>query len=218
MNYRETYEKMSDDELLNVAASLSSLVPEAQSALSAELARRELSRKEIEEYQGYLDAAKPGEWPGKKRYVAQSYQGCGTGIYGKRDFQPDGSFVTTQWIVVFWLPIAPLKSMRLLRLRSGAPGATDGNRATSRMLFSYGFWSRQYAVYSETRPIAKQVLCVYGFVLAVFLPLAALICAPWQLVGALLGIVCIAPLLLRGAARKRIQSGFESRDSNDRDC
>ena len=90
--------------------------------------------------------------------MGQSYNGFGTGIYGKRDFYPDRSFLTTQWIILFWLPIVPVKSMRVL------PGATSGFLGFS--------WSTEYAIYSENRPNAKQVLCVYGFLLAVYLSVA----------------------------------------------
>jgi hypothetical protein len=96
MDYGETYARMSDDELLNAAANFHTLVPGARSALAVELERRKLTQEDIDEYQRYLATEKPGHLPGKKKYVAQSYNGFGTGIYGKRDFHPDGSFLTTQ--------------------------------------------------------------------------------------------------------------------------
>ena len=41
--------------------------------------------------------------------------GIGTTLYGARDFQPDGSYITTEWFVFIYVPVAPLKSMRILR-------------------------------------------------------------------------------------------------------
>jgi hypothetical protein len=43
--------------------------------------------------------------------MAFSVQGIGTAFYGKRDFQPDGSYVTTEWCIFFGLPIWPLRSL-----------------------------------------------------------------------------------------------------------
>lgn len=194
MNYRETYAGMSDDEILNVAATSQTLVPEARAALASELDKRKLTAADITDYQGYLATVKPGDWPGKKKYVGQSYNGFGTGIYGKRDFSPDGSFVTTQWIILFWLPIIPIKSMRVLPL---GPGANAG-------FLGFG-WSIEYAVYSEARPNTKQVFCIYGFLLAILLSLATTDYVPWQAGFFLLGVVCLVPWLLRRAARGRIQ-------------
>lgn len=42
-----------------------------------------------------------------------SYHGIGIRYYGQRDFRPDGSCVTTRWFCVFYLPLVPLKSIRI---------------------------------------------------------------------------------------------------------
>ena len=39
----------------------------------------------------------------------------GTTYYGKRDLQPDGSYVTTEWVVFLFVPLIPLRSRRLIR-------------------------------------------------------------------------------------------------------
>jgi hypothetical protein len=39
--------------------------------------------------------------------------GIGTMVYGERDYWPDGSFVTTEWFVLAWVPIFPLCSKRI---------------------------------------------------------------------------------------------------------
>lgn len=34
-------------------------------------------------------------------------------LYGERDYWPDGSFVTTEWFVVAWVPLIPICSKRV---------------------------------------------------------------------------------------------------------
>ncbi|BET65435.1 hypothetical protein ASA1KI_03700 [Opitutales bacterium ASA1] len=46
------------------------------------------------------------------------FKGCGTQYIGERDLRPDGSFVTTEWITLLYLPLVPLRSARVVRDRS----------------------------------------------------------------------------------------------------
>jgi hypothetical protein len=39
--------------------------------------------------------------------------GTGTTYYGRREFRPDGSYVTTEWVIFFLLQIAPLRTFRV---------------------------------------------------------------------------------------------------------
>ena len=48
-----------------------------------------------------------------------SINGFGTTFYGECDYQPDGSFVTTYWIILAFLPIIPLYSARIFYSESG---------------------------------------------------------------------------------------------------
>lgn len=43
-----------------------------------------------------------------------TFNGCGTRYYGNRDTGPDGSYVTTEWITFVYLPLFPIRSMRVL--------------------------------------------------------------------------------------------------------
>jgi len=45
--------------------------------------------------------------------------GIGTRYYGATDHRPDGSFVTTKWLLVFWMPVWPLCSLRVKVTRAG---------------------------------------------------------------------------------------------------
>ena len=44
-----------------------------------------------------------------------TFNGIGTKYYGNRDVAPDGSYVTTEWIVFAYFPIAPIRSVRVWR-------------------------------------------------------------------------------------------------------
>ncbi len=39
--------------------------------------------------------------------------GIGTIYYGRRDFRPDGSYITTEWFILMMMPIAPLCTFRV---------------------------------------------------------------------------------------------------------
>lgn len=147
--FSETYSKLSNDEILNLASDSDNLLQPARDALTAELERRGLSAAEVISYKKYLGEIKPGDWPGKERYVARSFNGFGTAIYGKRDFLQDGSFVTTKWIIFFWIPIVPIGSMRLRTL------------GPARSSFPIGF-STSYQICSEEKLHWKQALSVYA--------------------------------------------------------
>lgn len=43
------------------------------------------------------------------------YAGCGTKFYGAADKREDGSFVTTQWFCLLYLPLIPIQSYRVVR-------------------------------------------------------------------------------------------------------
>ena len=45
--------------------------------------------------------------------------GCGTRYYGRRDESPDGSYVTTQWVTLFYIPLVPIASYRVLPVTGG---------------------------------------------------------------------------------------------------
>jgi hypothetical protein len=46
--------------------------------------------------------------------MAFTINGCGTTFYGSADPHPDGSYVVTTWVVLAYIPLIPLGSMRVL--------------------------------------------------------------------------------------------------------
>jgi hypothetical protein len=52
--------------------------------------------------------------------MPHSVNGIGTRFYGKRDRAPEGSYVTTMWVTFLYLPILPLRSLRVLPVGEAA--------------------------------------------------------------------------------------------------
>ena len=72
----------------------------------------------------------------------------GPALYGRRDFFPDGSFVTTQWFAFMWVPHVPMWSKRVSVYQTSVNAVRDPT----------GWW-----VHDVTAPNLKQVLCVYAW-------------------------------------------------------
>ena len=183
MGYRETYAGLSDDEILHIASDYSSLEQDAQVSLTVELGRRNLTQTDVLQHQERVASFKPEDVWGKDEHITRSVNGFGTAIYGKRDFEPDGSFVATKWVVALFFPLVPLASMRVKVIKSG--------------------WFRydSYLVRQRTRPNWRQVACVYCYFLLVLLVTRSGL--PIAVIAALLGIVLPSPWLLRKLARAR---------------
>jgi hypothetical protein len=135
----------------------------------------------------------------------RSFNGTGTRIYGKRDFLSDGSFVTTNWVTFFWVPLFPLSSLRV-RPRSDI-SVPDHFLASVLLAFSTGLvavkFSERYTIQSKSHPVPLQVFYVYGFVLA-------FISAWWNLAkntdylnAGILCVVLATPFIMRSIARSR---------------
>lgn len=54
--------------------------------------------------------------------MPSSYNGIGTKYYGASDRQSDGSFVTTEWIILLDVPLIPLRSQRVTYLGESREG------------------------------------------------------------------------------------------------
>jgi hypothetical protein len=81
--------------------------------------------------------------------VAFSIQGFGSTLIGKRDFWPDGSYLTTKWISLLWFPCLPLESLRVI------PQGTEGTILHSK---------QHFVVLYKTTANMKQVMSTYVYV------------------------------------------------------
>jgi hypothetical protein len=88
----------------------------------------------------------------KKTEMPSSVNGTGTMYYGHREIDPDGSYVTTEWITFAWIPLVPLKSYRVL---------PHGQGQNFLVYQSQGYSVRQVPVNGE------QIRNVYGVAVGV---------------------------------------------------
>lgn len=90
------------------------------------------------------------------RGMALRFHGIGMIDYGERDYQPDGSFVTTQFFAVVYLPLFPLISKRISYSR----------------ISDYSSYDADGYFVAEILPLNRnQVLSVYAWVIAIIAPL-----------------------------------------------
>ena len=90
--------------------------------------------------------------------MAYTLNGFGTALYGMRERRTDESYITTEWVVLAFVPIIPIRSMRIRH-----PKSPDGQQFTG-----MGY-KTSFEVFEKTAPNLKQVLAVYGFLLVVAL-------------------------------------------------
>lgn len=88
--------------------------------------------------------------------MAYSLNGIGTTFYGERDFRSDYSYVTTEWIVFLYIPLIPIRSLRVI------PTATRPDSDSFRIGFGE---TKSYRILEKTPPNWKQVLYTYVFFL-----------------------------------------------------
>ena len=85
--------------------------------------------------------------------MPRQFCGFGTAFAGQRDFWPDGSYITTEWVIFFFVPVRALRSLRV----------NAGPRRISPPAYPVVSSERNYIVSDEMPPHRKQVLCVYAF-------------------------------------------------------
>ena len=135
------------------------------------------------------------------RSMQFTVHGIGTAIYGERDYWPDGSFVTTEWAVLAWVPVFPTFSKRISYSQTSPYATYDASG---------------YYLHETTAPNLKQVLYVYGWfacLIALFVAFGMFQDSFSRIVGdedraaalwfAALGIVIVLPYGLRRVAKRR---------------
>ena len=73
--------------------------------------------------------------------MAFTFNGIGTMFCGQREFRKDGTYITTEWIVLCYVPIVPIRSIRVKYLGPGA----------HRWYLGMGS-CKQYTVYDQRLP------------------------------------------------------------------
>jgi len=115
--------------------------------------------------------------------------------YGKRDFQPDGSYVTTLWFVCCYVPIVPIQSKRI--------------KPTGEVTYYALQPRRKHILLEKTRPNWTQVLSVYAWFAAELASfIAAKILGLWWI--AIPGVLLLGlPWVLRRRALERVKAASE---------
>jgi hypothetical protein len=88
----------------------------------------------------------------------KSFAGCGTKFYGASERNGDESFITTEWFGLFYVPLLPIQSYRVIRLDSvtknyGASITTTIN----------------YSITKKLKLYVKQIIVAYLFLISFIL-------------------------------------------------
>ncbi|MDD2763341.1 MAG: hypothetical protein PHE83_05130 [Opitutaceae bacterium] len=121
-----------------------------------------------------------------------TFFGIGTKFYGKRDFRDDGTYITTEWFVFFYVPLQPLRSLRLKFQGADEP----------KWQFPLISFTSHYVVHQPDLPFDwRQVLYTYAyvallFVWCVFVGQAIMAALPKSTDNTLAGVLLISALLI----------------------
>ena len=125
--------------------------------------------------------------------------GFGTTFVGECDYEPDGTYITTAWIVALWIPLIPLYSARVLSIDS-----TILSGATYQIIKQPVHWGQARRIWAYTLGIPA-LLALFAWMVGVLdslSPLAGQILF-WLAVGAMLAYALL-PFFLRYRACKAI--------------
>jgi len=105
-----------------------------------------------------------------------TFYGTGTMLIGERDYAADGSYLTTEWFVIFCLPLLPLRSLRVI------PAGADPR---------WPVFRQSYRLIAESSPSPRHAISVYAFAAA----FAGWLVCWWQAVGLLAKLAPLGELV-----------------------
>jgi len=140
--------------------------------------------------------------------------GIGTTYYGKRDFRTDGSWLTTEWVVVFFIPLLPISSRRIAwRYEEDNRWTTHNNFFENNVDHEDNSRTKNYKILSNEALSFVQISSVYIYCLGfIFLPyLLVEIILPNNFLGTgiflFILIWSFVPFVLHKIAKMRILKG-----------
>jgi hypothetical protein len=86
-----------------------------------------------------------------------TFNGCGTRFYGQQDRAADGSYVTTEWITLVYVPLIPIRSFRVLPVGKGANYVIHSSQSYQTLRVPL-HWPQVRNVYFIAAPIILLVL------------------------------------------------------------
>jgi hypothetical protein len=124
INFYTEYQTLDDDAILRIAADRENLLEEARQALDSELLRRKLTQSDIGQYQKHVERAEIEEQVASLPFLFP--QGIGKRLFGKRSYASNPAerweeFDTELWIVIFWIPLIPVATFRIRRMKEIRP-------------------------------------------------------------------------------------------------
>lgn len=161
--YREAYRRMPDYQILQIASE-GGLVPEAVQALNEELAARGATTHDIDQHAEYVTHQKLLQQVGNN--ILYVPHGVGIAFRGKRfssiEDERLGIELRTRWIIVFWIPVIPIGSYRIIW---GASSSTFLGRRKSFQIVSKEKLDLQQVIKIWSIPV---VLFLLAFVMSRF--------------------------------------------------
>ena len=133
-----------------------------------------------------------------------SFNGIGTKYYGEADWNADGSYQTTEWFVLAYVPIIPLKSLRIRRNEKGDLTVPLVYSRTGYFILEQKplSWSQAFRTYLFI--LAYIVWCVVPLSLVKYIPTPSP--APgWMALLFVAAFVCLiaAPFIVLFRSRRR---------------
>lgn len=168
-NFAMEYQALADDEVLRIAADRENLVDEARQAIDMEMHRRNLSPGDIEQYQAHIEKADMQEQVGNLPFLVP--YGIGKILFGKRARIVDPKaiweeFDTTLWVVIFWVPLIPVRTYRIRRRVSKlsllGPWRMNTFEALSRRGLDWRMVLTTWALFVFTVFVLREVLRFVG--------------------------------------------------------
>jgi len=129
--------------------------------------------------------------------MPMSFYGSGTMYIGQRDYWPDGSYITTEWFTVTFIPIYPLYSWRVREIGKNAGDLMARNR---------------YEILEKLPRNMTQARSVYSFFLALFMLFILLLSTTDNFLrGIFIGLIAglgLLALYLRYRSKNRAKENY----------
>jgi hypothetical protein len=130
-----------------------------------------------------------------------SLEGNGFNLLGCRDLQPDGSYVTTKFFCILYIPLVPVSSWRVLPVH-GRVSLPFLRRKFVRVAKQPLHWRQVFSVYLAAAAVVGYGACFFVFALPFLRSHSNLIQGDWSVIFAFCFWMSV-PLLLVREMRKR---------------
>ena len=137
-----------------------------------------------------------------------SLEGVGFSLLGCRDPRPDGSFVTTKFFCILYLPLVPISSWRVLPARGNLPLPFLKRRfvrATKLPLH----WQQAFSVYLAAAAFVGYGACFFEFALPYLRLHSNLVNGDWSEILAFCGWMSVPWIVMRQLRKRALERARE---------